>query len=167
ISSRPSIGHFPGLSMWIAPWTGHVHVVSSRIGTSPMPHFRHLPALSSMTSSSPAIGQTYETGGRFCCAATDCDRTAANDASKSSAERMTRIFRYLIASMRRVTLAGLIALLFAIATRAEPPGLDAAFKRFWAADDERQAAELVDSIVRSGASFDDAYRRLKEGRPYS
>ena len=80
---------------------------------------------------------------------------------------MTRIFRYLIASMRRVTLAGLIALLFGIATRAEPPGLDAAFKRFWAADDERQAAELVDSIVRSGASFDDAYRRLKEGRPYS
>ena len=53
------------------------------------------------------------------------------------------------------------------ATRAQPPGLDAAFDRFWGAADVRQAAELADGVVRSGASFDDAYRRLKQGRTYS
>ena len=40
-----------------------VHTESSRVGTSVMPHLRHFPARSSMTSSSPAIVQTYEIGG--------------------------------------------------------------------------------------------------------
>ena len=69
--------------------------------------------------------------------------------------------------LARAAGASLIALLVGGATHSQPPGLDLALDRFWGAADVRQAAELGDGVVRSGASFDDAYRRLKEGRPYS
>ena len=66
-----------------------------------------------------------------------------------------------------VILIALIAPSVGGATHAQPPALDAAFDRFWGAADVRRAAELADGVVRAGASFDDVYRRLKEGRPYS
>jgi len=69
--------------------------------------------------------------------------------------------------LARAAAASLIAVLVGGATHSQPPGLDLALDRFWGAADVRQAAELGDGVVRSGAPFDDAYRRLKEGRPYS
>jgi membrane-associated protease RseP (regulator of RpoE activity) len=48
--------------------------------------------------------------------------------------------------------------------QGSPP--DAAFQQFWAAASPQAAAGLVDGIVRAGATFDDAYRRLQRGRAY-
>jgi poly(3-hydroxybutyrate) depolymerase len=49
---------------------------------------------------------------------------------------------------------------------SQQSGVDAAFDRFWAAPNIRDASERVGDVLRSGVSFDDAYRRLKEGRRY-
>jgi len=43
----------------------------------------------------------------------------------------------------------------------------AAFERFWAAESPAAAARLVDDIVKTGVTFDDAYRTLKQGRTYT
>jgi acetyl esterase/lipase len=45
-------------------------------------------------------------------------------------------------------------------------GVDAAFQRFWDAKSPAEAARLVDGVITSGVSFDDALRRLKQGRSY-
>jgi hypothetical protein len=44
---------------------------------------------------------------------------------------------------------------------------DAAFEKFWTAKSPNEAERLVDEIVRTGVSFDDAIRRLKAGRTYT
>jgi len=44
---------------------------------------------------------------------------------------------------------------------------DAAFQKFWSASSADEAERLVDDIVKSGVTFDDAYRRLKTGRTYT
>lgn len=49
---------------------------------------------------------------------------------------------------------------------AQQPEVDAAFGRFWAATSTADAAATAADIVRSGVTFDEAYRRLCEGRPY-
>jgi hypothetical protein len=41
-----------------------------------------------------------------------------------------------------------------------------AFDAFWAADSPETAVRRVDPILKSGVSFDDAYRALRQGRPY-
>jgi hypothetical protein len=74
--------------------------------------------------------------------------------------------------MARTTIAGCVtaaALLVSIAAQpAQHKSADAAvFDRFWAAHDTREAAEIVGDVVRSGVTFDEAYGRLKEGRPYT
>ncbi len=46
------------------------------------------------------------------------------------------------------------------------PTSDAAFERYWAANDPSEAAKAAADVVKSGASFDEVYRRLKEGRRY-
>ena len=51
--------------------------------------------------------------------------------------------------------------------RAEAPNVDAAFARFWNARNPADAAKAADDIAKSGASFDEVYRRLRHGRPYS
>src|SRR5262245_3026523 len=63
-SGRPSVGHLPGWSRMIDVLLRQVQTLSRRMPSSSIPHLRHTPGLSSMTSSSPAIGQTYETGGK-------------------------------------------------------------------------------------------------------
>jgi predicted esterase len=45
--------------------------------------------------------------------------------------------------------------------------LDAAFSRFWSAKDPSAAAKISTDIVKSGATFDQVYAKLKEGRPYA
>lgn len=45
--------------------------------------------------------------------------------------------------------------------------VDAAFQKFWAADSPAMAAKVAEEVVRSGVTFDDAVRRLKQGRVYT
>ncbi len=45
--------------------------------------------------------------------------------------------------------------------------VDAAFKAFWAARSPQDAAKVIPDIVKSGVSFADALKRLKDGRPYA
>jgi len=50
---------------------------------------------------------------------------------------------------------------------AAPGAIDAAFDAFWAAGAPADAGALVDGIVKAGASFDEVYRRLQQGRMYA
>jgi predicted esterase len=43
---------------------------------------------------------------------------------------------------------------------------DAAFEQFWAADSPAEAGKCAEAMVKSGLTFDDALRRLKQGRVY-
>src|SRR6267378_832635 len=45
--------------------------------------------------------------------------------------------------------------------------VDQAFKAFWDARAPQDAAKAVRDIVASGVTFDDAFKRLKDGRSYS
>ena len=50
---------------------------------------------------------------------------------------------------------------------AQPADLDALFAKYWAAKNPGEAAKSAGDIVKSGASFDDVYARLKQGRSYA
>jgi hypothetical protein len=52
-------------------------------------------------------------------------------------------------------------------TRSANSATDTAFQRFWAADSPAQAGKIVDEIVKTGITFDDALRRLQAGRTYA
>src|SRR2546425_616883 len=41
------------------------------------------------------------------------------------------------------------------------------FKNFWAAKSPVEAARAADDVVKSGVSFDEAWKRLRAGRTYS
>lgn len=45
--------------------------------------------------------------------------------------------------------------------------IDSSFQKFWAADSPSAAARAADEILKTGVSFDDALRRLKQGRTYA
>jgi pimeloyl-ACP methyl ester carboxylesterase len=45
--------------------------------------------------------------------------------------------------------------------------VDAAFEKFWAADSPAAAEPAAEAVVKSGVTFDDAFRRLKQGRVYA
>ena len=45
-------------------------------------------------------------------------------------------------------------------------GVDSAFQKFWDAKSPADAVRQVDAVVKSGVTFEDAYRRLKDGRAY-
>src|SRR4051812_44965431 len=62
-------------------------------------------------------------------------------------------------------LLALLALVIAVPS-AQRPAVDAAFDEFWAAPSREEAAQRVGPILRSGVSFDEAYRRLQRGRTY-
>jgi len=49
---------------------------------------------------------------------------------------------------------------------ATPARVDAAFARFWAADDPGEAGDRVDDLIEAGVDFDTAWARLEAGRPY-
>jgi len=61
-------------------------------------------------------------------------------------------------------LIGLLVIAFLLSPR---PDVNAAFDAFWAAESSEAAARAVDDVVKSGVTFDDAYRRLKQGRSYA
>jgi poly(3-hydroxybutyrate) depolymerase len=69
------------------------------------------------------------------------------------------------------TVTSLLAVFGAIAVvtgqTPTPAAVDAAFSTFLQAPNPRDAAVAADQIVRSGATFDDALKRLKAGRVYS
>jgi pimeloyl-ACP methyl ester carboxylesterase len=45
--------------------------------------------------------------------------------------------------------------------------IDSSFEKFWAADSPAAAARAGEDVVKSGVSFDEALRRLKQGRVYT
>src|SRR6266481_3998993 len=45
--------------------------------------------------------------------------------------------------------------------------IGAAFEKFWAAKSPGEAERKVDDIIKTGATFDEAMRRLKAGRAYT
>ena len=56
------------------------------------------------------------------------------------------------------------------ASQGQPPAparVEAAFAKFWAAASPREAAPAADEIVKTGISFDEAWRRLQRGRAYT
>src|SRR5262245_48027038 len=59
----------------------------------------------------------------------------------------------------------ILAALGALAV-AQTPAVDASFQKFWAAKSPSEAEQLVPGLVKTGVSFDDAFRRLKAGRSY-
>jgi pimeloyl-ACP methyl ester carboxylesterase len=63
----------------------------------------------------------------------------------------------------------LLLTLFVAATIAAqtPSRIDTAFQKFWAATSPGDAERYIDDIVKSGVTFDEAYRRLRAGRTYS
>ena len=69
----------------------------------------------------------------------------------------------------RSGLSSLIAGLFLTITlhAQDASKIDAAFQNFWAAKSAAEAERTVDSIIKSGVTFDDALRRLKAGRAYT
>src|SRR5580704_9643332 len=51
-------------------------------------------------------------------------------------------------------------------TLAQGSAVDAAFATFWSASSPEEASRLVEPIVRAGTTFDEAHRRLRQGRAY-
>lgn len=45
--------------------------------------------------------------------------------------------------------------------------IDVAFEKFWAAESPAQAGKLVPDVAETGVAFDDALRRLQQGRKYA
>src|SRR5262245_4390879 len=140
-----------------------------------MPHLRHLPGLSSRTSSSPAIVQTYDSGGRFSVAAgfDAVWRAIAGPLASATARMpMTSAARliplslcYTVGRMKTRWLVAVVAALPLVAG-AQTSRVDAAFQAFWSAASPAAAAAGTGAIVQSGVSFDEAYKRLTEGRTY-
>jgi len=64
-------------------------------------------------------------------------------------------------------LACAVAAALPVLAAAQHPAADAAFARFWAADSPADAASQIDAIIKTGVSFDEARRALRQGRTYS
>jgi hypothetical protein len=69
--------------------------------------------------------------------------------------------------LRLVSVAAVLFVTASMASSAAVPDVDAAFKAFWASRTPLEAAKVVPDIVKSGVSFAEALKRLKDGRPYS
>jgi hypothetical protein len=66
--------------------------------------------------------------------------------------------------------AGFIAtllLLSALYAQAPVNRIDASFEKFWSAKIRDEAERVVDEVLKSNVTFDEAYRRLKTGRVYA
>ena len=77
-------------------------------------------------------------------------------------------------SLRLASLAFVAAAAVAVASRAvsiagaqTPTAVDAAFQKFWDARSPSEAAKLVDAVLKSGVTYDEALKRLKRGRSYT
>ncbi|HYV64402.1 MAG TPA: hypothetical protein VE958_17085 [Bryobacteraceae bacterium] len=64
--------------------------------------------------------------------------------------------------MRRLALALLLLPFLQGQTR-----IDSAFQKFWAADSTTAATRAAEEVLKSGVTFDEALRRLKQGRTYA
>ena len=63
---------------------------------------------------------------------------------------------------------GVLALVaFVAVSLGASPVVDAAFARFFSASTAADASQAVDAVVKSGVSFDEALKRLKQGRTYA
>ena len=71
------------------------------------------------------------------------------------------------AARTRIAVGVAAGMLLAVCLSAQQPEVNAAFGRFWAATSTADAAATAADVVRSGVAFDEAYRRLREGRPYA
>ena len=60
----------------------------------------------------------------------------------------------------------IVALAAGSACAQNPGAIDAAFQKFWSADSPREADRAVNGIVKTGVSFEEAWRRLRAGRDY-
>ena len=67
--------------------------------------------------------------------------------------------------MRHASRRLLVLFAACLCLRAAAPDVDAAFARFWNARNPAEAAKAANDIAKAGASFDDVYARLKQGRP--
>jgi hypothetical protein len=63
-----------------------------------------------------------------------------------------------------LTLVGAIGL---TAVTSAAPTVDGAFESFWRAAGVQEAVKAAGEVVKSGVTFDEAYARLKKGRPYA
>src|SRR5262245_29782349 len=69
------------------------------------------------------------------------------------------------ASMRRLLLV-LFTIVAVSVSAQSPSAIDEAFTKFFLADDPAAAAIEAGKLVATGISIDDAWARLKKGRPY-
>jgi pimeloyl-ACP methyl ester carboxylesterase len=62
-----------------------------------------------------------------------------------------------------------IAILLGFLVQAQAPStrIDTAFQKFWSAASPDEAERFADDVLKSGVTFDEAYRRLKAGRSYT
>jgi hypothetical protein len=60
----------------------------------------------------------------------------------------------------------LIGALLAVVALVQTPDIDGTFRAFWSAASPGDAARAAEDISRTGISFDEAYRRLEQGRTY-
>jgi predicted esterase len=83
--------------------------------------------------------------------------TPPDSASRTSASRSAKAFALLL--VYRLTLSAVQV--------STPLTTDDAFANFFGARDAREAAAAGDRIVASGTGFDEAFRRLRQGRIYA
>jgi hypothetical protein len=62
---------------------------------------------------------------------------------------------------------GIAACSYLAAAQTVPSRIDSAFGRFWSSNSPEEAGRVADEIGKSGVSFEDAFARLKAGRPYA
>ena len=62
--------------------------------------------------------------------------------------------------------AGCIASLAVLPLLYGQGAIDSSFQKFWEADSPAAAARAADAVLKSGVTFEDAIRRLKQGRAY-
>ncbi|MGB7217494.1 MAG: hypothetical protein WBD07_01690 [Vicinamibacterales bacterium] len=80
---------------------------------------------------------------------------------------MKQAFRLAVACALAVLVTTFAASNTSLTLRAATTEVDQAFSAFWDARSPADAARAVPEIVASGVTFDEALKRLKDGRPYS
>jgi hypothetical protein len=92
-----------------------------------------------------------------------CSRAASARVPSTECRKITR------AKATRLHTCFLALLVFASSLDAQTANnrIDVAFQKFWSASSPDDAENFVDDVLKSGVTFDEAYRRLKAGRSYT
>ena len=69
--------------------------------------------------------------------------------------------------MRLFRLASAVLAASAVVHAQSPSAVDTAFQKFWDARSPVEAAKLVDAVLKTGVTYDEALVQLKRGRAYS